>query len=60
MKKEYMLQRIEKYCNSHDIQLYISDETGAIVLLYPRLEIEDRSKDKFFKSITQLYKYLFN
>lgn len=61
MKKEYMLQRIKKYCDSHDMLLVTPDDNPHLLVYVISWQHDEVTVlEKSFPSLTKLYKYLFN
>lgn len=54
-----MLNRIKKWCVSHDCELYIDGTAGVHVLVDDKVYDDDLCHDKMFPSLTKLYNYLF-
>lgn len=54
-----MLKRIEKYCVTHNMSLYVAGTAGVYVLVDNREYNDNICHDRFFPSITNLYNYLF-
>lgn len=54
-----MLNRIEKYCDSHNLSMYIDGTAGVYVLVDNREYNDNICHDMLFPSITKLYNYLF-
>lgn len=59
MTKEYMLKRIEKYCKSHNYELYVDCTAGVHVLVDNDIYDDNICHDRFFPNLTSLYNYLF-